>query len=106
MSLFTFSAFCFIMSLSRDFQIHVHVLNFLVHSWHPLPLATEFIRSTLSFKDSVFCFEAILVILFQINKIYSVFYSQYPQAFKHNEYLLIDGIGKQSLSTCMHSGGL
>ena len=48
-------------------------------------LAAEFIGSTLSFKDKV-KFLFLRHILFKIN---SVFYSQYPRAFKHPMLLWI-----------------
>ena len=68
-----------------------------------IKLAAKFIRSTLSFKDKFFLF--LRDILFKIN---SVFYSQYPRAFKRPCVITVDinrsiGISKQSyLPVCIH----
>ena len=93
------SVFRFKMSLAWVFPI----LNFLANSRHPLPLAAEFIRSTLSFKDNAFLFDAIS---YSKSTQFSI-----PNTPGHlntlcyySEYLSVDiGISKQSLSTCMHT---
>ena len=64
------------------------MFNSLANLQHLLLLAIKLIKSNLSFKDNTFNFNNIvhvlqIVILFKINLVYSAFYSQYLQAFKH-----------------------